>query len=597
MTKKRILILGGGCGGVSTAWSLSRTPELRDRFEVTVVQSGHRLGGKGATGRDPARAHAVLEHGLHLWLGFYESAFAMMRDVYEAWDGPEDGPQRSIEAAFSPLNDVVLVGGDDDLGDLWRMRFPPLPGRPWDAPPPLAQTVLASAATWAANVLDAMQGEHGRAFHPRRVLALGLLSAAIARGLASEYARHGEALFEAMNDEDLRAWLTRWGASAAVADLPPIRALYDLGFAYPDGIAGPGKGAMAAGAGIKVLLRIFGGYRGAPFYRMNAGMGDAVFAPAYEVLRARGVRFRLFHDARALRVQGDAVCAVELGVQAEGWEVYDPLVRLGDLRCWPERPRAEQLRAIASGRLDDDDPRYLSMTRLEAGRDFDDVVLAIPASAHPRIASELIERSERYRTMVESTTAVPTLALQVWLGRSAAQLGFGGPPPVLTGLPGPFRTWADLSEVIESEGWQRRPSALAYFCGVAPPACFDVYDRDQTAASLEGAVRGLLDGPLLSLWPRARDESGRLDPRVLHAEPELEARASLYARANVARWERYVLSLPGSIRKRLRPDESGFANLYLAGDWTRNAIDGGSVEGAVSSGVAAARAIADARRS
>ena len=39
-------------------------------------------------------------------------------------------------------------------------------------------------------------------------------------------------------------------------------------------------------------------------YKMQAGMGDAVFTPVYEVLRARGVRFKFFH-VTALRLGRD----------------------------------------------------------------------------------------------------------------------------------------------------------------------------------------------------------------------------------------------------------------------------------------------------
>jgi uncharacterized protein with NAD-binding domain and iron-sulfur cluster len=62
-------------------------------------------------------------------------------------------------------------------------------------------------------------------------------------------------------------------------------------------------------------------------------------------------------------------------------------------------------------------------------------------------------------------------------------------------------------------------------------------------------------------------------------------------RANFTGSERYVLTLAGSVRHRLWPGKSGFGNLFLAGDWTRNGIDGGSVEAAVTSGMLAARAI------
>ena len=42
---------------------------------------------------------------------------------------------------------------------------------------------------------------------------------------------------------------------------------------------------------------------------------------------------------------------------------------------------------------------------------------------------------------------------------------------------------------------------------------------------------------------------------------------------------------------RLRPDASGYDNLFLAGDWTECTLNAGCVEAAVISGMAAARAI------
>jgi uncharacterized protein with NAD-binding domain and iron-sulfur cluster len=64
-----------------------------------------------------------------------------------------------------------------------------------------------------------------------------------------------------------------------------------------------------------------------------------------------------------------------------------------------------------------------------------------------------------------------------------------------------------------------------------------------------------------------------------------------YARANVADWERYILSRPGTTKYRLGPGDAPFSNVYLAGDWTKNRVNGGSVEGAVTSGIDAARCI------
>ena len=64
-----------------------------------------------------------------------------------------------------------------------------------------------------------------------------------------------------------------------------------------------------------------------------------------------------------------------------------------------------------------------------------------------------------------------------------------------------------------------------------------------------------------------------------------------YWRANTQGTERYVATRKGTVEYRLRSDESGFSNLVLAGDWTRNGIDGGSVEAAFASGRMASRAL------
>jgi uncharacterized protein with NAD-binding domain and iron-sulfur cluster len=49
--------------------------------------------------------------------------------------------------------------------------------------------------------------------------------------------------------------------------------------------------------------------------------------------------------------------------------------------------------------------------------------------------------------------------------------------------------------------------------------------------------------------------------------------------------------VPGSIDKRLAPGDSGFANLVLAGDWTKTSHDCGCAESAIESGLLAARAL------
>ena len=65
---------------------------------------------------------------------------------------------------------------------------------------------------------------------------------------------------------------------------PVLRAVYDVAFAYPGGDIDAAD--CAAGTATSDLLRLAFSYRGSIMYKMQAGMGDVVFAPLYEVLQA-----------------------------------------------------------------------------------------------------------------------------------------------------------------------------------------------------------------------------------------------------------------------------------------------------------------------
>src|SRR5262245_14060897 len=81
--RRKIAILGGGMGGLSSAYWLTNQPGWQDKFEITVYEGSWRLGGKGASGRNRKMFDRIEEHGFHMFLGFYENAFAMMRACYE----------------------------------------------------------------------------------------------------------------------------------------------------------------------------------------------------------------------------------------------------------------------------------------------------------------------------------------------------------------------------------------------------------------------------------------------------------------------------------------------------------------------------------
>lgn len=133
LEKKKVAIIGGGCAALTTAFELSR-PELQNRYEITIYQLGWRLGGKGASGRDATGR--IEEHGLHLWMGFYENAFRLMRECYaEAGRDPATCPLATWEQAFIP-DDLSGIADYSPSGKWlpWLVTFPPLAGLPGDPP-------------------------------------------------------------------------------------------------------------------------------------------------------------------------------------------------------------------------------------------------------------------------------------------------------------------------------------------------------------------------------------------------------------------------------------------------------------------------------
>ena len=138
---------------ITAAYELTR-PEHRGRFQVTLYQQGWRLGGKGASGR--GASGRIEEHGLHVWFGFYENAFRLLRECY--------GIRRDLAHRAGTLDRLALADWTDafvpqtsvtnmDVGRQgeWLQRtalFPPAPGLPgdaWESGPATIQRYLGRA--------------------------------------------------------------------------------------------------------------------------------------------------------------------------------------------------------------------------------------------------------------------------------------------------------------------------------------------------------------------------------------------------------------------------------------------------------------------
>ncbi len=697
----RVVIIGGGCGAMAAAYELSR-PEHNGRYAITVYQQGWRLGGKGASGRGPSGR--VEEHGLHVWLGFYENSFRMMRECYaELEASPEGSPFGPWQDAFLPERDVGLFSrsGSPDWRK-WSARFPPRPGLPGDPLPPGATSSMAgylqqaiamlrtlildvdvSTPTEApdgrrpADLLEAMAGWlSGGTFTGAALIVegLALLSSALRilplpmeaplvrfveelniatrswleqRWLADHPKRHiweivdlvlaivvGSVRFnllrdprglEAIDHYECREWLRLNGASERAVRSPFVVGLYDLALAYEDGDAS--KPALAAGQAIRGSLRMFFGYRGSLFWRLRAGMGDVVFAPLYELLRRRGVRFQFFHKLTNVQIPsgppiqpGDRshVEALEFDVQAEihGNLDYDPLISVGDRPCWPSQPDFEQLVDGDRLRLEQRDfeshwdRSFTARRRLEVTRDFDAVVLGVSIGAIPHVCSGILARDQRWATMVEKVKTTATQAFQLWLQEDLSQLGWQGPPYIVSAFDKPFDTWCDMAHVIPEEAWVRPPATALYFCGVlrdppVPPADTDAPYPHRRAEEVRENALAFLRNSGSALWPGAYDATGAFRWELL-ADPTAPEAAggppgeqnrgeqrflSQYWRANVNPTDRYVLALPGSLKHRISPLDPTYDNLTIAGDWTDCGFNEGCTEAAVISGRLAAHAL------
>ncbi len=121
---------------------------------------------------------------------------------------------------------------------------------------------------------------------------------------------------------------------------------------------------------------------------------------------------------------------------------------------------------------------------------------------------------------------------------------------------------------------------IAYLCGPMP----DTVPPD--LASVDAHVRQSADAVLeelaQSFWPGTAGTGGQF---------KMDLVAMDYIRGNVNPSDRYVLSVAGSTDHRLRPDESGFSNLTLTGDYVRNGWNAGCVEATVMGAMLASNAI------
>ncbi|MEP6732936.1 MAG: NAD(P)-binding protein [bacterium] len=710
---KKVVIIGGGMSGLAAAFGLTSAPNWQEQYEITVLQLGWRLGGKGASGRNAALQQRIEEHGLHIWGGFYENAFRVMRACYTEMNRPANAPLATWDEAFKPS---PLVSWMEELNGwlAWNNSFPLYPSStPGDGTPMptlldgvlriiewVVQTALEPEFAGAMNGVASVNSLRAKSATSRpawvdRVVAAAratagpvsspIVAAAVAQNEAvlpsspaleciidahtilrsapadstthspelhgatawllrafrsalppvtSEAAGAGAGLrragilvdlclaegigiledglfisgFDVIDNEDYMAWLTRHGASPAAVNSAVVRGVYDFIFAYRHG--DPTQPALGAGAGLRCVLRLVMWYKGAIFWKMQAGMGDVVFAPLYQVLQNRGVNIQFFQKVENLGLSADksTIATIQVGEQATLVNgTYNPLYDVSGLPCWPDVPFYDQLvqgQQLQEQGIDLEDPwadwTPVNQYTLVAGVDFDTVILATSMGPLAEICTELIAASPAWTNMVQNVETVQTQAFQLWMTPTLADLGWTAGSPVLTAYAHPEETWSDMSQLIVREVWPpgQAPGSVAYFCGplidATPiPPYTDHQFPAQQAAIVQQTSIDWINSNIPTIWPNA-GTAGAFNWALVDDPTGGSGSArfnSQYWRANLSPAERYVLTVPGSTQYRMKAADSGFANLYLAGDWTLNGLNFGCIESATMGGLEVSQAI------
>jgi uncharacterized protein with NAD-binding domain and iron-sulfur cluster len=638
----KVVILGAGLGGLSAAWVLS-APCWANQFEITVYEESWAPGGKAASGRTADRTQRVDEHGLHMLFGTYHHVWWMLKHTYDKTKG--NGPFKTLEEAFTPRENIVFTENIEGDWRSWRLpdwivRRGDV--RPWDfytrpndpaligaiielirslAPSffpedytvPLAWTDAEAAqiSTWIDNLAgfvrdlndavernstnDPVWRAYGAIFETwsdwtspqdeaRQLTEMLDLLAATLRGFVVDElwqtvpGAPAGCTFDKINDWDLAEWLALHGSTRSTHSTL-LRAFYGGLYAFPGGAE---QGSLAAGVGLRAILRVLLDHEGHMVHAMNGGMGEVVIQPVVQLLRDRGVTFKLRHRVESITVTEGVIRRIDLqydlsaATRAAEFETEVHTATAGTIRSYP---------STINSRLDGEGEADLHLHRenppfqhakscsLNNEVDFHHVVLALPPSVLSQLGGNLGQQ-HRFSSFLATYRTVGTLGVQLWLDSSADDLGWPAQMPVVGAFQRPLDTWADMTQLIQTENWVgAKPKHLAFLTGARPEHVEDM-DQDRVLADAETRVTRWLERDAPLLWNVSSSP-----PRIVR----------WIVSASTAPSHRYVLSMPGTINDRIEPDGSGISNLSLAGDWVRNGLDCGCAESAVLGGILAAQ--------
>lgn len=736
--RKKIAVLGGGLSALSSVYELTDYPGWDDHYEITVYQMGWRLGGKTATGR--GLHNRVEEKGIHIFQGWYDNAFRMVKNAYhiqEEHNLNPDSPLKKWSEAIVPDNASLFTEWShrDDKWINWPIIFPMNDQEPGTAgkstPLELIRKVLGIAlqmvigepyqkgegylrkelmehlldvnqkfgdtkavhkarTSWWGRILNKIKklfrktvvplevkmlhkaveiidkqierttGENAKKIEleelekvvnhfskfthwfekmfshaidkhdqVRRVISVIEWMEVSLKGILHDVynPETGEFDYQNINKYNYLDWLKKHGASELVLDCPLVRFMYTGAFAN---MLKGGTGLLAADIGLRMVL-LSVDYKGCLVWKLRAGTADTIITPITQVLMHRGVKFKFFHKVQQVHHSDtgkiEKISMAEQVKLRDGSTEYNPFRKIEGLNSWPAEPLYDQIDAKQAEKLKENEvnlesswadwENYREFT-LEKGKDFDQVLLGISVAALKHICSEIVEKREDWKNMVDKVETTQTAQVQLWMKPTLREMGFKvedwgmaeGDEPNSVIYANYLYSWTDMSLILDMEKWPEhlKPGHLSYWCGTIPDASpIEPFSNHWFPKTQQARMMGITEQWLLSnggwLWP---DTSSRENPQGFNFEylapfeekedmTPIEKFYQQFFLLNIEPSDRYVLAVPGSNQYRKKADESGFSNMFLTGDWIDFGFNVGHMEGAVTAGLRAAHAIRESQ--
>lgn len=420
----------------------------------------------------------------------------------------------------------------------------------------------------------------------------------------------GAEMIERLDHYDFRAFLQAHGAHPDSVQSPPVAVWYDAMASFDRGdLKRPN---CAAGPTLACLFQMVLAYEQYQSFQLLEEVGDSVIGPITQALRYRGVRFKYFHRIWDV-VPGDG-CVKQVVMERQAQlksgddTTYDPFIApVNNRKVWPDSPRMEQI-ATTFGNDPADltnfyCPRKGPDVVLEQGQDYDLLICALSGPTLKWYTDKLKTGSQRWAGLLSNLQGVETQGLRLWFKPTLTEMGWPTDPPVLSAYTLPYATWEDPTPVLKGESWppDDAPQTVCHLFGPLAfpeewPAPWDAaagqayLARQQARAEAEGTE--WLRTQVHALWPNVTlPEDGRaIDPKTC-AQPKALS-TPWQIKANSGPGEAYLQLVPGTWKYRFKPSDTDYPGFFAVGDWTRTTFPCGSIEAAVSSGLACGEHIA-----